>query len=53
MIRYAPSIPCYNLRGVKNIVSAADKLEQRNRELTILNQIAGALNRQVDMTRAL
>ncbi len=33
--------------------SDTEKLERRNRELSILNAIASALNRQVDLTRAL
>jgi two-component system, NarL family, sensor kinase len=33
--------------------SDTEKLEQRNRELSILNTIAEALNREVDLTRAL
>ncbi|MGH2536006.1 MAG: hypothetical protein ACRDHL_01265, partial [Candidatus Promineifilaceae bacterium] len=33
--------------------SDAEKLRRRNRELTILNQIAEALNRSVDLDEAL
>ncbi|MCL4394087.1 MAG: hypothetical protein M1482_04655, partial [Chloroflexi bacterium] len=33
--------------------TAADRLRHRNRELSILNSIASALNRQVDLSRAL
>ncbi|MBF8285616.1 MAG: GAF sensor signal transduction histidine kinase [Anaerolineales bacterium] len=33
--------------------SATDKLQRRNRELSILNTIAQALNREVDLARAL
>ena len=36
-----------------SIESDTDKLERRNRELSILNTIAQALNREVDLTRAL
>ena len=38
---------------VKSIESDTDKLQRRNRELSILNTIASALNREVDLTRAL
>ena len=34
-------------------VSDTEKLQRRNRELSILNAIADALNREVDLTRAL
>ena len=33
--------------------SDTQKLQRRNRELSILNTIAKALNREVDLTRAL
>src|SRR5512135_2127004 len=39
--------------AVKPIESDTEKLQRRNRELSILNVIASALNREVDLTRAL
>lgn len=36
-----------------NFISDTDKLKRRNRELSILNTIAEALNREVDLNRAL
>lgn len=39
--------------SAQRYVSDTQKLERRNRELSILNTIASALNREVDLTRAL
>ena len=37
----------------RDIEERTTQLERRNRELSILNEIAGGLNREVDLTRAL
>ena len=37
----------------KRAESDTEKLQRRNRELSILNVIASALNREVDLTRTL
>jgi len=39
--------------SLKRVESDTEKLQRRNRELSILNAIASALNREVDLTRAL
>src|SRR6476659_9531034 len=41
------------MAGMPERKSTTEELERRNRELTILNEIAQALNREVDLDRAL
>jgi two-component system, NarL family, sensor kinase len=42
-----------DMAGKSKQASTTEELRQRNRELTILNEIAQALNREVDLERAL